>query len=103
MKAGFSDQDAQDIAAAVFEACANAATYGAGKGPMSLQIRVNDYKFVAVVRDSGKGFSCPPDSPMPPASSPRGRGIPLMRMLMDEVRFEFTLGCKVTLVKKIPR
>jgi len=101
LKMGFAGDDLWSIISAVFEACANALTHGANNGAASvhLHIRPHPDKFEAVVTDSGKGFSCPDNTPIPSPSSHRGRGIPLMREFMDEVAFERNGGMKVKLVK----
>lgn len=98
---GFKGNDLGDVVAAVFEACVNAVTHGCNgpKGTVNLRIRTYDDRFEAVVKDSGNGFPCPDHLLMPSLVSPRGRGIPLMKELMDEVIFEDDKGCKVTLTK----
>ncbi|MBI2844741.1 MAG: ATP-binding protein, partial [Armatimonadetes bacterium] len=68
-------------------------------GTATLRLKMYSDRFVAVVEDSGSGFVCPFEAAMPPASSRRGRGIPMMKLLMDEVRFDSGGGCTVTLVK----
>lgn len=101
---GFSGQDLWSIVAAVFEACVNAVTYGS-KGssePVVLHLRAHDDRFEAVVKDFGPGFACPPVIRMPPPPTPRGRGIPMMKMFMDRVEFDNRNGCQVTLVKYLP-
>ncbi len=99
-EAGFVGNDLGDIVCAVFEGCVNAATHGRmGRcGPVTLTLRVHADRFEAVVKDSGNG-TCHTDSPMPPPASYRGRGVPLMKALMDEVRLENDNGCRLTLVK----
>ena len=104
IRMGFDERDAWGIASAVFEACANAVQYGreGGRGRVRLTMHTHSDRFEAVVQDSGRGFVCPADAPLPPAISHCGRGIPLMRVFMDEVKFECDSGCKVTLVKFLP-
>ena len=98
---GFPEQECYGIASAVFEACANALHHGPKDchGKISLLIRMSGDRFEAVIEDPGKGFACPPETSMPPATSRRGRGIPLMKHFMDDVRFETNGGCKVILIK----
>ncbi len=98
---GFSEQDAKDIGLAVFEACANAIHHGSQGGDeyVSLCIHPLADRLEATVEDSGHGLSCPIPDEMPPPSSVRGRGIPLMRTIMDNVQFESDGGCRVTLTK----
>jgi len=101
---GFSDEDTQAVVSAVFEACVNALTHGlnAGEGKVTLCVRTYPDRFEAVIRDPGKGFTYPAATGMPPPGSHRGRGIPLMRAFMDDVRIEFDGGCKETLIKYLP-
>ncbi len=101
---GFSQRDTWDITTAIVEACANALQHGQSHDgtPVRVSIAALGDRFEAVVHDSGKGFTCPEKTPVPPASARRGRGVPLMRLLMDEVRFDYESGCKVTLVKYLP-
>ncbi len=100
--AGFAGNDLGDVVSAVFEACVNAVTHGRADDapPGALRIRVTDDRLVATVRDFGKGIKCLADDGFPSPRTARGRGIPLMRAFMDEVRFEHDGGCVVTLVKR---
>jgi len=100
---GFADRDAWGIVSAVFEAVANALHHGrkGGRGRIVVHIRAYADRFEAVVQDSGGGIAAPADSRMPGPASSRGRGIPLMKTFMDEVKFEFDGGCKVTLSKSL--
>lgn len=98
---GFTEYETDNIVCAVFEACANAVVHG-NKGstvPVSFRISAYEDRFEAVVKDFGDGFTCPVVSPIPPPSSYRGRGIPLMRVYMDEVKVDTNGGCQVTLIK----
>jgi len=100
-RAGFSRQDQLGIASAVYEACVNAVTHGRSGGRVHalFSLRVDPERLEAVVEDSGGGFTCPVDAEMPHPTARRGRGVPLMKAFMDEVRFESGAGCKVTMVK----
>jgi serine/threonine-protein kinase RsbW len=102
--AGFTGQDLGDVVCAIFEACANAVTHGRGSQnrPATLCVRVYDDRLEAVVRDSGDKLSQPPGAGLPSPRQARGRGIPLMKLFMDEVRLETKDGLEVTLVKYRP-
>lgn len=85
------------------EALANAMIYGNGRDPskrVRVQVILDARTLTARVTDQGKGFD--PDS-VPDPTIPRnlhrvgGRGLFLMRKLMDEVRFN-DRGNSVTLV-----
>jgi serine/threonine-protein kinase RsbW len=103
---GFKGDDLWGIVSAVFEACANAITHGRNiqsdhKEPhdrFTLSISTCKDRFKAVIKDSGDGFICPSNAPMPTPAARRGRGIPMMKAFMDEVKFERDKGCKVTLI-----
>ena len=104
-EAGFAESDSWDIVSAVSEACANAILHGlkGRAGSVTLSVRVYEGRFEAVVADSGEGFEMPGGAPPATRRPGPGRGIPLMTKLMDEVSFQCRRGCKVTLVKYLPR
>jgi serine/threonine-protein kinase RsbW len=98
----FTEQEVQRIVTAAFEAVANAATHGSpmgGRNSITVVTQVFPDRFVVEVRDQGDGIthSILPD--MPTTESSRGRGLPLMRALMDEVNVSNDGGCRVVLVK----
>ena len=102
-----TDDSEVDIEIAVREAILNAVIHGNGEAPEK-RVHVTcrctvDGEISITIRDEGKGF----DSntvPDPTASenllSPHGRGIYLMRSLMDEVSFE--QGGTVVYMRKKP-
>ena len=91
--AGFDAETAGNVDLAVREAVANAIKHGNNEDPtkwFEVQLHFNDWVFDIEVADQGKGFD--------PAQLPdccaeggllkfSGRGIFLMRALMDEVQF----------------
>jgi anti-sigma regulatory factor (Ser/Thr protein kinase) len=85
------------------EALANAMVYGNGGDPLKrvrVEVAVDRRRIEARVIDQGPGFDprCIPDPTSPEhLHRPCGRGIFLMRKLMDEVRFN-ERGNAVTLV-----
>jgi serine/threonine-protein kinase RsbW len=97
------------VTLAVREAAANAVSHGnrmrAGT-QVRVRVRLHPDRLEIVVRDDGEGFD-PTDLPDPLAPSnllkPSGRGIFLMRNLMDEVSFGFPEdgGTVVTLAKSL--
>lgn len=101
---GFEGADLTDIVTAVFEASVNAFTHGRVDSDEPVTVIIHTYpdRFEAIVKDHGKGYQCPTDSPIPPSTALRGRGVPLMKTLMDKVHFEYDNGCKVTLTKHLP-
>jgi serine/threonine-protein kinase RsbW len=89
------EQKRFEIALAVQEALANAVVHGCGNNP-SKQVRCRlksdpQGRIVIIVTDPGPGFS--PDLVADPKSredqyADHGRGVYLIRQLMDEVHFE---------------
>lgn len=108
-KAGLDEMALMDIAVAVEEACVNAIKHGHHDDeskPLRLQIKIDKQKLTALVKDRGLGFDPEQrdgqkaqDLLITPRSN--GRGILMMKMLMDEVHFETGngKGTRVRLVK----
>jgi serine/threonine-protein kinase RsbW len=89
------EQKRFEVALAVQEALANAVVHGCGNDPSKeVRCRVRSDprgRIVIIVTDPGPGFS--PDSVSDPKRSENlyadhGRGVYLIRQLMDEVQFE---------------
>jgi serine/threonine-protein kinase RsbW len=88
------------------EALANAMLYGNGRDPskrVKMEVAFQGATITARITDEGRGFDplCVPD-PTCPANlmKPEGRGIFLMRKLLDEVHFN-DRGNSVTLVLRL--
>ncbi len=101
----FNKQDIDDIKLAVGEASCNALRYGCPTGTESIHITCTRRgpRFSVQITDSGPGFN--PDSIPQVAEgelSEGGRGIFFMRCLMDEVKFQFSEGTTVELIKYLP-
>jgi anti-anti-sigma factor len=99
---GMGEQDRVGVMVAVGEACANAAEHayrGSEPGPMSVSAHVDaDGVLTVVVRDEGTW--------RPPDRDPgdRGRGLLIMRQLVDTVLFEeLPQGTTVTLSLRLRR
>jgi serine/threonine-protein kinase RsbW len=95
----------QEIALALTEALANAIKHGSKNDPsLKVQCRVIDEgsALTIIVRDSGPGFD--PGSVANPLesaglSADHGRGLYMIRQLMDEVRFEHR-GAEIRMTKR---
>lgn len=91
-----------DIRIAVSEACGNAVEHAAGAADYEVTVDVNADRFTATVTDQGEGLtedaSC---AEMPGPEALRGRGMPIMRALADEVVFTIQpgVGTTVQLIK----
>ncbi len=105
--AGFSQEEQDSLAIAVTEIANNAIVHGnkrdAGK-KVFVNIAVNGGEIRMTIRDQGVGFD--PDklsNPLDPENLLResGRGVFIVRSLMDEVLYDFTKGgTEVTIVKR---
>lgn len=103
----------EDIKTAVSEAFTNCVVHGyEGKSGnyVFLEICVDDEKLSIIVTDSGKGIediekALEPFYTTKPEQERSGMGFTLIKMFMDEMRVESTLGkgTTVTMVKKIKK
>ena len=104
------EPDVESIGVAVREAIANAMVHGNHCDPektVSVSVAVNQNCDLLVnVKDSGSGFD-PSRLPDPTAPenllAPHGRGIFIIRQLMDEVDFKFEHGTEVRMRRKPKR
>ena len=104
--AGFNEVDSMSIAMAVREAAVNAVSHGNAYDPgkkVTLAFEQDDYNLTISVRDQGQGVDVDsiPD-PLAPENllKQSGRGIFLMRSLVDEVRISTSAtGTEVKLIK----
>ena len=93
-KCGCVAEGESDVEIALREALANAIIHGNHQDPgkhVHVRCRCKPDEVSIAVRDEGRGFDINkmPDPTAPPNSgSVHGRGIYLMKTLMDEVRFE---------------
>jgi len=104
--AGFSSPEAEDVALAVHEAVINAIEHGNRSDPdrvVAVTFADEAAALVIEVRDEGSAVEpgAPASGPLPSAGEPRGRGIPLMRALMDDVQL-FPERGRVTLRRRKP-
>lgn len=106
VQAGFPASEAEDVALAVHEAVINAIEHGNQSDPsrvVAVTFVDDAAALVIEVRDEGSasGSEAPADGPVPSVGAPRGRGIPLMRALMDDVQL-FPERGRVTLRRRKP-
>lgn len=102
----FGEDEKTAVSISVVEAGTNAIQHGCPNGTrceVHLCFMVAEDALTITVRDQGKGFN--PDRLPDPTSSEnllreRGRGIFIMRQMMDEVAFRFDRGTEVRLVKR---
>jgi anti-sigma regulatory factor (Ser/Thr protein kinase) len=93
---GADDAVIFDITVACQEACANAIEHAYAPGPAAFELllRHTDGTVELTIRDRGRW--------RPPRGENRGRGLPMMRALMDDVAVQDAAdGTEVTLVKAL--
>ena len=103
---GFSEDDAANIAMAVREATVNAVLHGnsySNEKQVRTSLLCDEKSLTVSIQDEGAGFNAAvlPD-PLLPENILRssGRGVFLMRALMDEVNFrQLSPGTELTLIK----
>jgi serine/threonine-protein kinase RsbW len=96
---GCREDEMYDIVLAAGEALANAVEHayaGDQAGDLAMELRDVDGELRVQLRDFGRWRD-------PPAPGPRGRGIPIMRQVMDDVSLHSdAAGTIVTLRKRVP-
>ena len=109
VEAGLSEDEVLSIGMAVREAAVNAVLHGNAYDPakkVTLELKSNSKDLMIAIRDQGKGLDvasipdpCAPENLLKQS----GRGIFLMRSLMDEVEINPSqTGTEVKLTKHIP-
>ena len=94
-----------DVALAVTEACANVVRHSGVDDEYEVRLSLQDAWCEISVVDTGHGFdSTSLGVAMAASSEERGRGVALMKALVDDVRFESRpeAGTIVHLVKELP-
>jgi serine/threonine-protein kinase RsbW len=110
-KAGWQENQIADVAISLSEALTNAIVHGNKSDPkkkVSIQVELKPDKAIICVTDQGKGFnhSCI-RNPVKKENllKEKGRGIFILRSLMDQVEIEnkANYGCCLTMIKKAPK
>ena len=94
-----TDEARFDVALAASEALGNAYDHAAGAGCV-MNVRAYRDRVVIEVCDSGEGFEIAPDEE-PDESEERGRGIRLMRLLVDSVEVRRRIDARGTMVRLV--
>ncbi|MCX5801734.1 MAG: ATP-binding protein [Candidatus Eisenbacteria bacterium] len=102
---GFDEDEKNAIAISVIEASTNAIQHGCGCSDAKhviLSYQIEENLLRVTVLDPGAGFdpSCVKCQLDEAAVESRGRGLAIIKSLMDEVVFEFEGGTSVTMVKR---
>jgi len=101
---GVEDECVEDIRLALSEACTNVIEHAHVEDEYEVRIEVYDIQCEISVKNHGNGFDFASlDGHMPEGESARGRGVAIMRAVMDQVRFssEPLEGTIVHLVKQL--
>ena len=108
--ADFDQEAINQIKTALIEACINAAEHSDSPDKKIYQrFAIDGDKLIITVSNKGKTFGraleqSPPSVAAPPAKGARGRGLQIIRALMDEVRFEPTDdGTRLVMIKYLKR
>src|SRR4051794_1998300 len=93
-----------DISLALSEACTNVVDHAVAGDEYEVRLQIDEESCIISVTNTGPGFDAGAlDNVMPDPSSARGRGVAIMRALMDQVDFrsEPEAGTIVHLVKTL--
>ena len=105
VRAGFGGMDLADIEISVGEAVTNAILYGSPDASSRVALSyglIRDF-FVIQIHDQGQGFDPSADQTEEDTDALGGRGLRLMRALMDEVRLHYDgHGMVARLMKRLP-
>lgn len=83
---GVSEECVEDIRLAVSEACNNVVSHAERDDEYEIDVHVDELECAIDVRNTGHGFDAATlDGVMPDPLSPRGRGVAIMKTLMDSV------------------
>lgn len=93
-----------DVALALTEACANVVKHSGSDDEYEVHLGIDEARCEISVVDRGQGFETTTIPAMAGPSQERGRGLALMRALVDGVQFESQPedGTVVRLVKTLP-
>lgn len=101
---GVTDECVEDIRLALSEACTNVIQHAVAEDEYEVRLHVDELRCAISVTNTGMGFDARGlAGVMPDGTSPRGRGVAIMRALMDRVEFrsEPETGTIVHLVKAL--
>ena len=108
--ADFDTESINQIKTALIEACINAAEHGESPdGKIYQRFAIDEDKLIITVFNKGKTFGwaggqSTPSVATQPAKGARGRGLQIIRALMDEVTFDRTDdGARLVMVKYLKR
>jgi serine/threonine-protein kinase RsbW len=92
---GVEADTVSDVEIALSEACANVLRHAKTGDAYEVRAGFDEHRAFLEIIDQGEGFdpdAAPADDQLPGEESESGRGVMLMRALMDKVRFESRNG-----------
>jgi len=101
---GVTRECVDDIRLAVSEACTNVIQHAAAEDEYEVRVEIDEQACAIRVKNAGHGFDAAAlEGVMPEPDSPRGRGVAIMRALMDwvDLSSEPETGTIVRLVKTL--
>lgn len=101
---GVTQDCVEDIRLALSEACTNVVAHAAADDEYEVRIQIDELRCAISVKNTGGGFDATTlANEMPDPMSPSGRGVAIMRAVMDDVAFtsERSTGTIVRLVKDL--
>lgn len=101
---GVTPECVEDIRLALSEACTNVIDHAAADDEYEVRLEEDEERCAISIKNTGSGFDATAlVGLMPDSSSPRGRGVAIMRAVMDRVEFssESETGTIVHLVKML--
>jgi len=101
---GVTSECVEDIRLALSEACTNVVEHAADDDEYEVRLQLDEQRVAISIKNTGAGFDADAlADTMPDESSTRGRGVAIMRALMDSVEFtsEPERGTLVHLVKAL--
>ncbi len=92
-----------DVEVALTEACANVIRHAESDDEYEIQVSIGEDQCELRVKDTGRGFDVESLSERTDGSAERGRGVALMRALVDTINFDSDpeSGTVVHLVKRL--
>jgi serine/threonine-protein kinase RsbW len=85
---GVKDEDIDDVQLAITEACANVVEHARDADTYEVKVELASDRCAITVVDQGMGFDATTVSEPPPPDAEHGRGLMLMRALVDNVAFQ---------------
>jgi serine/threonine-protein kinase RsbW len=98
---GLGEESIEDIVLCVQEACENAIRFGRSNGGVLVRLTVDLPVVSVTVRDFGVGMPLYATVDTP-SMAESGRGLHIMRTLMDEFEVQVDGGTEVRMIKRVP-